>query len=134
MENQQQFEALGTPRAQWQGNLETFERPYGVDTVTYISDEVTAVCPVTGQPDWYIVRIQMLPRAVCIESKSLKLYLQSFRDQGHFCEAFAAIIAAQVLADANPNRVTVVVEQKSRGGVSIVAKAERFGIEKEREE
>lgn len=126
MDTKQSFEALGTPRAQWQGNLETFPTPLGVSSVKYASDEVTAICPVTGQPDWYTVEIILAPTSRCIESKSLKLFLQSFRDQGHFCEAFAAIILQQIVSDTTPRYVAVTIKQKARGGVAIEARATWF--------
>lgn len=69
---------------------ETILTPIGVRRVVLESDEVTSLCPVTGQPDWETVHIEFEPGAYCIESKSLKLYLWSFREEGHFCEALAA--------------------------------------------
>jgi 7-cyano-7-deazaguanine reductase len=106
-------------------DLETFETPQHVEHVVYTSDEVAAVCPKTGQPDWYTVTIDMLPDRRCIESKSLKLYLQSFRNDGIFCESFAELIAEAVWAQVKPFRLSVAVQQKPRGGITIVATAER---------
>lgn len=102
--------------------FDTFPRPNNCCQVKCSSDEVTANCPVTNQPDWYNVEIDYTPRRVCLESKSLKLYLHSFRNRGLFCEAFAAKIA-QDLANALTTEVVVKVTQKPRGGVSIVATA-----------
>jgi 7-cyano-7-deazaguanine reductase len=90
--------------------------------VTLISDEVTAVCPVTGQPDFYTVEIKLWD-GHSLESKSLKLYLQSFRNEGIFCEDFAGRIASDV-ANVTHSLVKVKVTQKPRGGISIVAEAE----------
>lgn len=92
-------------------------------TVTMDSDEVSAICPVTGQPDWYIVAITFQPRRYGIESKSLKLYLQSFRNEGIFSEDFAVRIATDIAHAARPYRGEVTVIQKPRGGVSIKATA-----------
>jgi 7-cyano-7-deazaguanine reductase len=103
--------------------LETFARPENVREVRCTSDEVTALCPVTEQPDWYTVEICYEPKARCIESKSLKLYLHSFRNRGLFCEALASEILAEVVKALEPFRCEVSVEQKSRGGISIVATA-----------
>jgi 7-cyano-7-deazaguanine reductase len=90
-----------------------------------VSDEVAAVCPVTGQPDWYTVSIDYLPNTLCLESKSLKLYLQSFRNHGIFCEAFAETIANDLYEALAPQWVNVIVEQKPRGGITITARAVR---------
>lgn len=116
------LKALGKKVTDFQG-FDTFETPHGVCAVTCISDEVTAVCPVTGQPDWYQVEISYIPNKKCVESKTLKLYLQSFRNQGHFCEAFAAIIARDIHRALEAERVSVKVIQKPRGGVAIEATA-----------
>ncbi len=103
--------------------LDTFPAPSGVTTVRMVSDEVTALCPVTGQPDWYEVAITYRPDQSCIESKSLKLYFQTFRDRGIFCEAFAAQIARDVMDACAPRWVRTTIVQKARGGISITASA-----------
>lgn len=123
MQQDPQFAALGKSGVNdIGGRLETFDAPLGVNDVTMVSDEVTAVCPVTGQPDQYTVKIAYTPNGKCAESKSLKLYLQSFRNIGVFCEAFAATIARHVMDEIEPVCVTVTVTQKPRGGISITAK------------
>lgn len=99
--------------------LETFPRPQGVTQVTCTSDEVTAVCPVTGQPDWYVVVIWYAPNELCVESKSLKLFLQSYRNEGHFCENFSSIIAHKIYKALKPFKLYVEVNQKPRGGIAI---------------
>lgn len=99
--------------------LETFPSPDHTRYVCMTSDEVTSLCPITGQPDWYTVRIEYAPDGLCIESKSLKLYLWSFREEGHFCETLADIIAADVHAQVRPRWVEVTVVQKARGGITI---------------
>lgn len=103
--------------------LDTFPKPPGIYEVSCISDEVTANCPVTSQPDWYQVEIKYEPRNLCVESKSLKLYLQSFRNKGLFCESFADRIARELQAALKALSVRVTIVQKSRGGISIVARA-----------
>jgi 7-cyano-7-deazaguanine reductase len=92
------------------------------------SDEVTALCPVTGQPDFYRVEIDYTPLERCIESKSLKLYLQSFREEGTFGEALAVRIADDLFKALEPARVVVAVIQKPRGGIGIESRATRGGI------
>jgi 7-cyano-7-deazaguanine reductase len=119
-----EFEALGQQGSpDLGGNLETFPKPDGLVQVTLQSDEVTAVCPVTGQPDFYTVTISTVGAEKCIESKSLKLYLGRFRQEGIFCEAFAAHIAHDVYEVTKAPAVTVEIRQKPRGGISIVAVA-----------
>ena len=88
MEGPGEFVALGHPGSEHYAGLETFANP-GVAHVEMTSDELTAMCPVTGQPDLYVARIEYWPAALCIESKSLKLYLNGYRNEGHFCEALA---------------------------------------------
>jgi 7-cyano-7-deazaguanine reductase len=118
-----QLKALGSKGLGPRRELETFPAPAGLTRVVLESDEVTSLCPVTGQPDWDTVRIELEPADRCIESKSLKLYLWSFREEGVFCEAFAARIASDVFAACAPRSVTVTVTQKPRGGVTITAQA-----------
>ena len=118
-----EFVALGHPGSDRYGGLETFANP-GVSHVEMTSDELTAICPITGQPDLYVATIEFWPGALCIESKSLKLYLSEFRNEGHFCEALAVKIrddVAQVL-ELPPDKVQVTLEQKARGGITITAR------------
>ena len=113
---------MGHPGSDRYAGLETFANP-GVSHVEMTSDELTAVCPVTGQPDLYVATIEFWPQALCIESKSLKLYLSRFRNEGHFCEALAVKIRVDV-ADAlelPPDKVRVTLKQKARGGITITA-------------
>ena len=104
----------GAPRS-----LDTFDLPASTTYVVYTSDEMTAVCPVTGQPDWYTAKIILTNSRLGIESKSLKLYLQSFRNEGAFCEALADIIATDVSLATKAGNVQVLLLQKSRGGITI---------------
>lgn len=116
------LKALGKTGAKYSG-LETFEAPKHVKRITCTSDEVSALCPVTGQPDWYVVEITYEPRKKAVESKTLKLFLQSFRNQGHFCEDFSRIIAEELNRVLDPHQIWVNVTQKPRGGVSIKSSA-----------
>lgn len=99
--------------------LDTFAAPEGVAEVTMTSDEVTSSCPVTGQPDYYSVAIRYQPSNLCIESKSLKLYLWGFRDKALFAEKIAAEICDRVVADISPISCSVTTVQKARGGITI---------------
>ncbi|WP_419950273.1 preQ(1) synthase [Candidatus Palauibacter sp.] len=87
--------------------------------------EFTSLCPKTGQPDFGRVTIDYEPRDRCLESKALKFYLWSFRDEGEFCESLAARIADDVVYAIAPRWVRVEVEQNVRGGIEIIATAER---------
>ena len=121
-ERPRDFVALGQPGSEAYAGLETFENP-GVARVELTSDELVAVCPITNQPDMYIATIEYEPGPLCLESKSLKLYLASFRNEGAFCEALAVRIRDDVASALQlvPERVTVTLEQKARGGITIVA-------------
>ena len=116
------FVALGKPGSDAFAGIETFANP-GVSHVELTSDELTAVCPITGQPDMYVATIEFWPGPLCIESKSLKLYLNSFRDEGHFAEALAVKIRDDAAASLQlpADKVRVTLRQKSRGGITITA-------------
>jgi 7-cyano-7-deazaguanine reductase len=103
---------------------EAFDAP-DVQTVTMTAVEFTSICPRTGQPDFGSVVIEYTPRTRCLESKALKYYLWSYRDEGAFCESLAARIAEDVVYAIAPRRVRVQVHQNVRGGIAIVAVAER---------
>ena len=116
--------ALGHAGSEHYAGLETFENP-GVTRVEMTSDELTAVCPITGQPDMYVVTIEYRAQRLCVESKSLKLYLARYRNEGAFCEALAVRIrddVAQAL-ELETGDVTVTLRQKARGGITITAMA-----------
>jgi 7-cyano-7-deazaguanine reductase len=118
-----EFVALGHPGSTHYAGLESFPNP-GVARVELDSDELTAVCPITGQPDMYVATIAYEPAGLCLESKSLKLYLASFRNEGAFCEALAVQIRDDVAAalELETGRVQVTLVQKARGGITITAK------------
>ena len=104
--------------------LETFPNP-GVSKIEMTSDELTALGPVNEQPDLYTVAIEYEPNALCLESKSLKLYLGSFRNEVAFCETLAVKIRDDVAAalELEHPKVRVTLRQKARGGITIVATA-----------
>jgi 7-cyano-7-deazaguanine reductase len=121
---EQEFVALGHAGSEAYAGLETFPNP-GVERVELVSDELTAVCPITGQPDFYLATIEYRPLGLCLESKSLKLYLARFRGEGAFCEALAVRIRDEVAAALELERgaVHVTLCQKARGGITITASA-----------
>ena len=117
-----EFVALGHPGSEHYAGLETFANP-GVSHVEMRSDELAAVCPVTGQPDLYVALIEYWPEALCLESKSLKLYLNGWRNEPQFCEALTVKIHEDVtqVLELPPDKVRVTLTQKARGGISIAA-------------
>jgi 7-cyano-7-deazaguanine reductase len=121
---QTEFVALGHAGSEHYAGLETFPNP-GVSHVEMTSDELSAMCPITDQPDFYVAAIEYQPDALCLESKSLKIYLSRFRNEGVFCEALTVKIrddVAEALELAS-DKVTVRLTQKPRGGIRIVATA-----------
>jgi 7-cyano-7-deazaguanine reductase len=120
----QEFVALGHAGSDAYAGLETFPNP-GVEVVEMTSDELTAMCPITNQPDFYTASIEYRPGELCLESKSLKLYLSRFRDQGAFCEALTVQIRDDVAAalSLEAKDVRVSLRQKARGGITITASA-----------
>jgi 7-cyano-7-deazaguanine reductase len=117
-----EFVALGHAGSEHYAGLETFASP-GIAIVSMTSDELVAVCPITGQPDFYTASIEYRPEALCLESKSLKLYLATYRNEGVFCEALAVKIRDDIAAalELPPEQVTVALTQKARGGITITA-------------
>jgi 7-cyano-7-deazaguanine reductase len=93
-----------------------------LDLVHFRSSELTAVCPVTGQPDFYSINIEYLPASECIETRSLKLYLRTFDGRGIFAEHLAPLIAEH-LADAVDVSVMVRLTQQVRGGITTTVTA-----------
>jgi 7-cyano-7-deazaguanine reductase len=98
-------------------HLETFPAPHGCTRVRFSCEEVASMCPVTEQPDLSTVVIEYSPHDRCVESKSLKLYLWSFRDAAVFAEQLAVDIAHEVVRAAAPTWVEVHVTQRARGGI-----------------
>jgi len=105
--------------------LETFANPK-VNSVKFETHEFTSLCPVTDQPDLYTVIIDYVPDELCVESKSLKLYLMKFRNTGIFGEAVAATIANDLMDAFKPFRIEVTSIQQIRGGLQMTSTALRF--------
>ena len=106
--------------------LETFpnhhpERDY---TVTLSSDEFTCVCPATGQPDFARMTIQYIPDRLILESKSLKLYLWSFRSEDVFHEHVTNVILDRLVETLAPRWCKVTADFSVRGGIAISVEAE----------
>lgn len=105
--------------------LETFPNRAKRDyTVTLTTEEFTCVCPMTGQPDFAKITIQYIPGRKIVESKSLKLYFWSFRDEGVFHEHVTNIILDDLVAALAPRRCKVTAQFAVRGGIAITVDAE----------
>jgi 7-cyano-7-deazaguanine reductase len=92
--------------------------------VTLQSEEFTSVCPATGQPDFAWLTIQYIPDKQIVESKSLKLYLWSYRDEGVFHEHVTNVILDDLVSVLKPRWCKVTAEFGVRGGISITVEAE----------
>ena len=105
--------------------LETFPNPSpGRDyEIRFECPEFTCVCPMTGQPDFAVIRITYVPDRVCVELKSLKLYLWSYRDEGAFHEAVTNRILDDVIGALRPRRAEVIGDFFVRGGIHTVVAA-----------
>jgi len=87
--------------------------------VEFSTNELTAVCPITGQPDFYELKLSYRPGAHLLESKAMKLYLWGFRDRGIFGEDLAATLLKDLVAACDPAEMTVDLTQQVRGGLQI---------------
>jgi 7-cyano-7-deazaguanine reductase len=105
--------------------LETFPNPSpGRDyTIEIVCPEFTSLCPKTGQPDFGTITFTYTPAAVCVELKSLKLYLQRYRNQGAFYEAVVNRLLDDFVRAAQPRRCRVVGAFTPRGGITTTVTA-----------
>lgn len=87
--------------------------------ITFDCTEFTSLCPVTGQPDFATLRIRYVPDAFCVETKSLKFYLSSFRSTPSFGEDVANRILDDLVAVLEPNHLHVHVDFSPRGGIGL---------------
>ncbi len=106
-------------------HLESFPAPDGCTQVTFETSELASICPVTAQPDLSTLTIDYGPNQRCIESKSLKLHLWSYRDRPIFAEALAVAIADEVARAVDPHWLHVTVRQQARGGIVTTTQASR---------
>ena len=108
------------PTSPDEAKLETFEnanrdRNYWI---TFQTSEFTSLCPITGQPDFATITIEYIPDALCVESKSLKLYLFSFRQTGTFYEEIVNRIYTDLSEQLEPKRLVVNGDFTARGGIT----------------
>ena len=106
--------------------LETFENPNPDRDYTIRIDvpEFTCLCPKTGQPDFAELRVEYVPDQRCVELKSLKLYVWSYRDEGAFHEAVTNQILADLVAATAPRFMRLTAEFNVRGGIYTTVVAE----------
>ncbi len=107
-------------------NLDTFENPRpGRDyTIQIKIPEFTCLCPMTGQPDFATISVEYIPDRLCIELKSIKLYIGSYRDQGAFHEAVTNKILDDMVAACAPKTMKVCADFNVRGGIYTTIVAE----------
>ena len=114
--------------------LETFPTPtVSPLVIEHIADEFTSQCPITGHPDFGTITVRFQPRppgdgGVCVELKSLKVYLQSFRNEGIFYEAVTDRIKADLAAAMKPVWLQVHSSWKGRGGIRSLIRAEHGDV------
>ena len=96
------------------------ERDY---EISFECPEFTCLCPMTGQPDFATLHIRYVPDRLCVELKSLKLYLWSFQNEGHFHEAVTNQILDELVKATRPRQMTVVGDFYVRGGIHTVVTA-----------
>ena len=106
--------------------LETFPnpKPERAYEIRFECPEFTCLCPKTGQPDFATIRVRYVPDERCVELKSLKLYLWSFRDEGHFHEAVTNRILDDLVKACRPRQMTVTGAFSARGGITTTVVAE----------
>jgi len=119
------FKFLGKATTEPSTDLDTFPAPDYITLVKFESDELTSFCPVTGQPDFNQVTIEYQPDKLCIESKSLKLYLWTFREAHIFGEGLASEIVRHIDNTINPIWCKVTLTQNVRGGLQLTTVAEK---------
>ena len=105
--------------------LETFDNQYPDRdyTIEIVCPEFTSVCPKTGQPDFGTMTINYVPEAKCVELKSLKFYLQQFRNEGIFYENITNRILDDLVAVLHPRRFTLTAAFTPRGGITTTVTA-----------
>jgi 7-cyano-7-deazaguanine reductase len=105
--------------------LETFPNPHPQRdyTITHVAPEFTSVCPKTGQPDCATVRLTYVADKTCVELKSFKMYLQSFRNVGIFYEDITNCILDDLVRTLKPRSLTLTTEWTPRGGIHSIITA-----------
>ena len=113
------------PTSPEMANLEVFDNLYSKRDyeITFDCPEFTSLCPVTGQPDFGKITITYVPDKLCVESKSLKLFMFSFRSHNTFHEEVVNSILEKVVEACSPRWIEVVGEFRPRGGIALTIRA-----------
>lgn len=115
------------PASPADARLETFPSPSKRRyTIRFETAEFTSLCPVTGQVDFAQITIEYVPAELCVESKSLKFYLASYRNESGFNEAVANRILDDFVAACQPREAVITAEFAPRGGIGLTVRAEHF--------
>jgi 7-cyano-7-deazaguanine reductase len=113
------------PASPTDARLETFpnpsKRPY---RIRFETADFTSLCPVTGQMDFAQITIEYVPAKLCVESKSLKFYLASYRNERAFNEAVTNRILDDFVGACSPRQASVTAEFSARGGIALTVRAE----------
>ncbi|MBN1302215.1 MAG: NADPH-dependent 7-cyano-7-deazaguanine reductase QueF [Melioribacteraceae bacterium] len=114
------------------GILETFENQYPDRDylIEHTAPEFTSLCPKTGQPDFATIILEYIPDRLCVELKSYKLYLQSYRNDGIFYESVTNRILDDLVSVTQPRYMKITAEFGVRGGISSVIEVEYVKEEK----
>lgn len=112
---------LGNPDAKSDRAIEAFPIDDPTQVITLDCAEFTCRCPITGQPDWATISISYRPCTLAVETKSLKLYLETFREEGIFHEHLATRMRDDLVAALQPVSLTVTVRFNARGGIAVTA-------------
>jgi len=113
------------PASPAEARLETFPNPSRRNyRIHFETDDFTSVCPITGQPDFARIDIDYVPNRLCVESKSLKFYLASYRNERAFNEAVTNRILDDFVKACAPREVIVTAQFSARGGIALTMRAE----------
>jgi 7-cyano-7-deazaguanine reductase len=114
------------PASPSEARLETFSNPAPNRNywIHFETDDFTSVCPVTGQPDFARIDIDYVPDRLCVESKSLKFYLASYRNEHAFNEAVTNCILDDFVKACAPREAIVTAQFSARGGIALTVRAE----------
>ena len=115
----------GLPASPAEARLETFPNPSRRNyRIHFETDDFTSICPVTGQPDFARIDIDYVPDRLCVESKSLKFYLASYRNERAFNEAVTNRILDDFVKASAPREAIVTAQFSARGGIALTVRAE----------
>ena len=114
------------PTSPGEARLETFRNPAARRNyrIHFETDDFTSVCPITGQPDFARIEIDYVPDCLCVESKSLKFYLASYRNERAFNEAVTNRILDDFVKACAPREAIVTAQFSARGGIALTVRAE----------